>query len=324
MDRIAFTSSLKLRTKRRTLPCFSSPTGPKTKKAHHFPDVDESLSVVEAGPASTRPVSMTPAARHKDTNPQEFKELKLSKERGVKYSSDGFECDEARTGFFGKRRWIGSSQLNIGPLELTQKGAAKQKTAGPVWMRGQKKPRVATTTSPWSRRQYFGAPRFQLDLDEVIEASEVEQSKSTDQATRNRSKSSISDIVSDDAEELVVLRVPSTLTDEYDTYSHVDFEINGSSRVKHDKYFSYNSDADESLNLLVFPVEDEDEAALAITPRTNTPEHGADLDKEADGQLPPKQWMLNVKNHDENMLALRPDPKEWTRDITLPDISPRD
>lgn len=270
---------------------------------------------------STRSVCTTSTARLKDIDSREFRKFEPAKKITTAQFIDGFERDETRPGAVEKRRRVDGVELSIGPLELTQKSLATQKVEGPTWMRGQKRPRVATAKSPW-RQQSPSAFQFQIDSEEDDGMVQSKQSKSANQATRQRSKRHNCQIVSDD-DEPMVSPLPYILTDKHNTRIGADVGMVRTSPENSDEFLSYVSDGDESVVLLVAPEDDDDGAALATIPRTDTPDYGADIETEEYGQLPPKEWMLNVLDSGEDTLALRPDPKEWTREVEIPDTSPR-
>ncbi|KAJ4389840.1 hypothetical protein N0V93_007312 [Gnomoniopsis smithogilvyi] len=352
-------------TKSRKLLCLSSPPTRKTKRVRHSIDVDESLSVLETTSASPGPIAKILTARYKDSGLQEFRKPRNNNKVSLVASSDGFEREETRTGVFGKRRQIDSVDRSIGSLELTQEKVASQKIEGPTWIRGRRKLRVSTSTSFWSRRQYFSNSIFHVDSEEDDEPDEVAQSKSDGQGTRERFKGRTSHVVSDDDDETMALPAPDVSTDGHSTHSKADVEVVRKSRAKRVEDFPYISDADEhvmllvhpedsedeasvamisgtnrakqsanneeearyvsddddSVALLVYPGDNEDDAALATIPRTDTPENVADIDQ-VNGVLPPKQWVLNALDYDEYTLALRPDSREWIREVEIPATSP--
>lgn len=256
---------------------------------------------------------------------------------------DGFEHEEARPSVVGKRRRLDTIDRSIGPLELTQQIVASQKIEGPTWIRGQKKSRIATATSPWRKKQYSSTSQFHIDSEDDNEWIQVKQSKPTDQSTRNRPQRCTSNFVSDDNEDTVARPDPDALTHGINTRSKADVEAVRKVRARrviefphisdadepvmlladpagHEEDAAYVSDGDASVGLLVYPEDNEDEAGLATIPRTDIPENIADTDQ-ADGQLPPKQWVLNVLDC-EDTLALRPDSREWMREVEIPEKSP--
>ncbi|KAJ4423037.1 hypothetical protein N0V82_002304 [Gnomoniopsis sp. IMI 355080] len=255
-------------------------TTPKTTRARRSLDVDESLSMLEVTSASASIVYKNSTVRCKDSNTQGFRKLEISNGTIVTHSSDGFERDEARPDVVGKRRRIDSIDRSIGSLELMQKSVAFQKIEGPTWLRGQKKPRVATTTPPWSRRQYFSTSMLQIDSEEDDDLLQVKQSKPADQGTGNRLKRRTSLDVSDHDEEPMALSVADVLMDNYNTHSKAGVEIIRKSHAKHVNDFLYISDDDEPV---VFdpPAGNEEELSVATTYRTNAPEHGGDVEGEA-------------------------------------------
>lgn len=269
-------------------------------------------------------MTATTTAPHKENGHQEFRQLNFAKKPKFKRSSDGFERSEARAAISDKRRRIVSSDLSIGPLEITQKGVAIQKLHGPTWSRGQKKPRVARTTSPWSRRQYFSSSQFQIDTEETNAAVQVKQSESAHRAPRARTKHRISHLMPDDEEEPMSIPDIRVLTNEQDTHSNGDAEVVSTSLAQYDKHALYISDAQESVDLLVPPVDNENEASMVIVPATTTPQNDAEVEKEVDGRLPPKRWTFNVLDYEEDLLTLRPTLREWTRVVTISDTFTRE
>lgn len=328
----------------------ASSRSPKTKRAHRTLDVDESLSVVEVSPAKGAPINNTPTAWRKNSDHQRFRKLDSPKEAKIKHSSDGFEREEARIGVLGRRRRMDSIDHNIGSLELTQSRAPAKKVEGPTWARGQKKNQVSTVTKSWNKTQHFANSIFQIDLEENVEPVQSKQSKPDGQGPRGLCKRRIGELISDDDDdddevELMNLAVPSVATERHSTPSGADIGTVTTLHAKHGKRFphisdtdepvvllaspgdneheaTYISDGDEPVILLGPPGESENDAALATIPRTDTPEYGEHVE-EAVGQLPPKEWMLNVRDYDKDALALRPDSREWTREVEIADTSPR-
>lgn len=286
---------------------------------------------------------------------QDFRKLDSTKDSKVKHSSDGFEREEARARVFGRRRRLDSTDHNIGSLELTQGGARAQKVGGPTWARAKKKTQVSTTTKPWSKIRHSNSYMFQIDVEEHMEPAQSRQSRqssSDDQELRGLRKHRISRVISvddgdgGDEEELdglMKLAAAELATDGDSRPSGPDINKVKTSRARygqgilyisdadepvvllaspadHENEATYTSDGDESVNLLVPPGQSEDDAALATIPRKDTPEHGAD-NEEALSQLPPKEWTLHV-DYDRDALALRPDSREWTRELEVPHTSP--
>lgn len=243
-------------------------------------------------PAGEWPIP-TPIDRSKSVGFKEYKEMKATTNTKLKRSSDGFERNEARSGFSGKKRRTDSSDMNIGPLETTQKGLPNQKVEGPTWQRGQKRSKASTTASLGKGRRYFGTSHFRSDAEESPDELGNDQPTSTGQATRIRSKRRISHISEDD--ELSAEYLP------------VDVEAGEQGAHNHSAF----DDAEEPLDLLVSPFDMEDESISTI-PSTNTPE-----DEEAPAQLPPKCWVLNKQQDDLDTLTLRPDPRAWEREASV-------
>lgn len=285
---------------------------PRHAKVKHSIDSFDS----PAGPWSI-PI---PTSRRKYADFKGFKEVKVAQDTKPKRSSDGFERDEARSGLPGKKRKIESSELNIGPLELTQKGVATQKMEGPTWLRGQKKPRVSTAASLWSKRQHFGTSEFQIESEDSFEAADKTQT-SAGQATHVSSKRRINRIMSDGADVPPELPVDPGERDGRSDSAYDDLEVVRSSQTEHGNPISSNCDADEPVDLLVFPFDEEDEAGFTI-PRTDTPEPNADTEGELVAQLPPKRWMLDRLDDGQDTLALRPNSNAWKREVSsIPETS---
>lgn len=312
--------------------------------------------MVEAGPVKGALISNVPMAWSKGNDDQGFRKLDSAKDTKVKHSSDGFERNEARASVFWRRRRMDSIDHNIGSLELTQGSAPIKKVEGPTWVRVQKKTQVSTTTKPWSKTQHSDDYTFEIDVEEDMEPVQSRQSNSDDQEPRGIRKRRISQLISvdegdgEDEEQHdgpTNLTVPGLATQGVGRPSGPDVKKVKTSRARHCQdslYISdtdepvvllaspadptgnedeatYISDSDEPVILLVSPGQSEHGAALATIPRTDTPEHGAD-NEETVGQLPPKEWMLNVLDYDRDALALRPDSREWTREVEIPDTSP--
>lgn len=347
--------------KRGRLLCRSpSPTTVKTARARQFPAVDESLLVVNSSPSSILgfriPIASdingedglhiqedtkskhlvdgfdspagpwpipTPTSRSKYLDVKQFKKLGADRVTKAKRSSDGFERDETRPTFLGKKRRVESNNLNIGFLETTQNGIATQKIDGPTWLRGQKKPRVSTETSIWSSRRYLGISKYSNQLHESSEVHDNQKLKSSD-ASRARSKRRISRIVINDdqddddqeeEEEPVILLADLGEVDDHNDSAYDDVEVARSPPAEHGKPIPDNADADEPLNVLIFTFDEEDEANFTI-PRTDTPEPGVNADRTSAAQLPPKCWMLDELEDDQDTLALRPSSRAWKREVS--------
>lgn len=313
----------------------ASSRSPKTKRAHRTLDVDESLSVVEVSPAKGAPFNNTPTAWRKNSDHHRFRELDSPKEAKIKHSSDGFEREEARIGVLGRRRRVDSIDHNIGSLELTQSAPAK-KVEGPTWARGQKKNQVSTVTKSWNNTQHFAHSIFQIDFEENVEPVQSKHSNPDSQSPRVLCKRRIGELISDDDDdddevELMNLAVPSVATERHSTPSGADIGTVTTLHAKHGKRCPHISDTDEPVVLLASPgdneyeatyISDGDEPVILLVPRTDTLEYGEHIE-EAVGQLPPKEWMLNVRDYDKDALALRPDSREWTREVEIADTSPR-
>lgn len=306
--------------------------------------------MVEVSPVKGTPFNDMPTAWRKNSDHQNFRKLEFPKQAKKTHSSDGFERDEARTVVLGRRRRMDSMDYNIRSLELTQERAPVKKAEGPTWARGQKKNQVSTVTRPWNKTQHFADSILQIDFEDDVEAIQSNQSNSDVQPPRSLYKRHMSQLISDDddvddGDDLMHLAVPSVATDKERKPSGAGIETARTTRAKHSSRFPHTSDADEpvvlltspgdngdeptyisdgdeSVILLIRPGESEDAAALATIPRTDTPEHGEDIE-EAVCELPPKEWMLNVLDYERDALALRPDLKEWTREVEIPDTSPQ-
>lgn len=242
----------------------------------------------------------------KPTNDQPFKDVKLI--------GDGFTSDEAQPSPYrmNERRTKNTlSETHLKGLDLTQKGITAQEMKGPTWLRGQKKPRHAATTSLWNKRQYLGSSQHQIESQDPLETVDVENElESVHFPTRGRSRHRTTHI-SDETEEVDLLVMP---------------------KASEEGAEQYISDADEPVILLEVP-KDEEEVDLATIPRTDTPESadyyasskirfGSYRDGELDGQLPVKRtW--DLLDHDGDMMALRPDSRDWQHAVTRVLDTPR-
>lgn len=204
----------------------------------------------------------------KPTNDQPFKV--------DKNVSDGFTNDEAQPSPYRKtERRIKNTltETHIGGLDLTQTGAATQKMEGPTWLRGQKRSRAATTASLWGKRHYLGSSQFQIEYQDPLEASNIdEEPESENIHNAGRSGSLINEIADDEEAELDLLIHP----DELDRQSNQgdageDIDILVETENQQERMEQYISDADEHVVLLEVPgYGDEDD--LATIPRMDTPE----------------------------------------------------
>ncbi|CAN8102377.1 unnamed protein product [Discula destructiva] len=274
-------------------------------------------------PASSWPIP-TPTSRRKYANFKEFKKVKAAMDNKSKRSSDGFQRGEAYLGFSGKKRRLDSSDLGIGPLEIAQKGVATEKMAGPTWLRGQKKPRVSTAASLWRRAQHVGTSRCQIEPDKSFEVvDDIQQHTSVERGTRLRSKRRISPILSDEADKSAAIPahlVPVKTVQNNDSV-YDDDEVTWSSHRKHMKSTHFTCDADEPVDLLVFPFDEEGEARSTL-PRVNSPKPADKIGQELVAQLPQKIWMLSRLDDNQDALVLRPDSRAWEREVSnVPKIS---
>lgn len=286
---------------------FHKPKGtrvPKKARAKHSVDGFDS-------PAVPWPIP-TPTNRSKDVDFKEYKEMKAATNTQPKRSNDGFERNEARAGFPVKKRRVDGSDVNIGPLDTTQKGVTDQKMEGPTWQRGQKKSKPSTTPSLRKRRQFLGTSQFQIESEESPDELGNDHPRTTAQATRIRSKRRISHIIEDDELSADHLHINGEAGEqgEHNDSAFDDAEVARSSSNMEESA-PYNGDADEPLDLLVFPFDVEDEADFTIR-CTDT------LETElAAAQLPPKRWVLNRQDDDQDALALRPNPGAWEREASV-------
>lgn len=255
-----------------------------------------------------------------------------------KHISDGFTNDEAKPSPYRKyERRIKNilNETHLGGLDLTQRSTATQKMEGPMWLRGQKRSRVATTASPWGKRQYLGGSQFRIESQDPLEAFNLNTEFDLENThTTGRSKRRNSEIADEEEdEELDLLTHPEEL-DQQSSQGDAgdDSYFLKVAEPRQERLEQYLSDADESVVLLETS-EGEDEDDLTIIPRTDTPEPAVgDLsskttfdfwgNNDLDAQLPPKRtW--NMLNRDEDSLALRPDSREWLREAErVPDTPP--
>lgn len=317
-DETASTSS-PLRVKRYKLLSLSPPLDQKSKAKGRFlnatkPPPPAGFKAIRKVQSRLEIVGFDHLRRHTD---KVFKVIKPTNDqlfKDVKHIGDGFTSDEAQPSPYRKneRRAKNTlSETHLKGLDLTQKGIATQGMKGPTWLRGQKKPRSATTASLWNKRQYLGSSQHQIESQDPLETVDVEDKlESENFPTRGRSRHRTTHI-SDDTEEVGLLMIP---------------------KASEEGAEQYIFDADEPVDLLEFP-KDEEEADLATIPRTDTPE-SADTDAsskthlgsygngELGGQLPVKRtW--DVLDHDGDMMALRPDSRDWQHGVTRVLDTPR-
>lgn len=217
----------------------------------------------------------------KPTNDSSFKTLTTRRD-GVKMNkdkNDGFTNEEARPSPYRKTdRRVKSTLTELNRLDLTQKGAATQKMDGPTWLRGQKRSNAAKITSLWSNRRYIGPSQFQIESQDPLESFDNNSEIKTELGGRRRWERPLSQIADD--------------TDEKTDLA------------------GYVSDADEPVDLLEFPHEDEneenedesDEVDLLTIPDTDAPK--PDAEYASVGQLPPKR-RLGAMNYNGDRLEWR-------------------
>lgn len=242
----------------------------------------------------------------KPTNDQPFKD--------IKHIGDGFTRDEAQPSPHRKNERRTRNTLNethLKGLDLTQKGIATQEMKGPTWLRGQKKPRTATTASLWNKRQYLGSSQHQIESQDPLETVDVEDELGPEHSPRRGRSRHRSTHISDETEEVDLLIIPKASVEGVEQYI---------------------SDADEPVMLLEFP-KDEEEVELTTIPRTDTPEpenndassktrFGSFGEGEVDNRLPVKRtW--DFLDHDGDMMALRPDSRDWQHGVTRVLDTPR-